>query len=202
MSGSRSHFFSAVLGGLVVAVVMAVLPATAANGDLMVVGTRNTARNSTKIISRNSTQLINTKAGRPALTLAVQPGAPPMVVNSTGKVTDLNADLLDGLNSDAFSTAAHDHDDNVRVAKTAVTSSTGGGSLIAVANCGSGNHAIGGGGNTNNSGDRLAASYPARGPDGTEALLFSGENQFWVARWNPTGTGTATRTAFAICVPN
>ena len=202
MLSSRSHFFSAVLGGLVVAVVMAVLPATAATGDLMVAGTKNTARNSTKIISRNSTQLINTKAGRPALTLAVQPGAPPMAVNSDAKVTGLNADLLDDLNSDAFSAVGHDHDAGVRIVQKSVTGETHGGNLVIVADCGVGYHVVGGGGDTNLlSGDQLMASHPSLF-DGRPATIFS-STRYWTARWNPTGTGSGgTRIAFAVCEPD
>jgi hypothetical protein len=40
--------------------------------------------------------------GATALDLQVEPGKPPMKVNSSAKVTNLNADLLDGKDSSAF----------------------------------------------------------------------------------------------------
>jgi len=83
---------------------------------------------STKFQSRNSTQLINIKAGRPALRLIVRDGAPPMALESQVKVDNLNADLLDGLDASAFSTATHDHDaDYLGIASQAADSALPGG---------------------------------------------------------------------------
>jgi hypothetical protein len=85
------------LAGLIIgALLVSVVPAVAANGDLAILGNRNTSQNPTKFVSRNATQLENIKAGRPALRLTVKSGAPPMAVNSSVKVDNLNADLLDG----------------------------------------------------------------------------------------------------------
>ena len=80
MGFDRGHFFSALAGLIVGVMVIAMLPAGAANGDPAIVGAKNTSLNSTKFVSRNSTQLQNTKAGRPALRLIVRDGAPPMAV--------------------------------------------------------------------------------------------------------------------------
>jgi len=40
--------------------------------------------------------------GGPGLSAVVKAGAPPLAVNSTGKVANLNSDLLDGIDSDGF----------------------------------------------------------------------------------------------------
>jgi hypothetical protein len=45
--------------------------------------------------------LVNNGVG-PALNLKVAPGEPPLAVNSSSAVTNLNADLLDGQDADAF----------------------------------------------------------------------------------------------------
>jgi len=49
------------------------------------------------------------RAGVPAATFKVSSGA-PIAVNSPGLVTDLNADLLDGMHGCAFAAAGHHHD--------------------------------------------------------------------------------------------
>jgi hypothetical protein len=46
-----------------------------------------------------------------ALELQVEPGKPPLSVDSSVKVDNLNADALDGLDSSEFSRVAHAHDD-------------------------------------------------------------------------------------------
>lgn len=46
--------------------------------------------------------LAQNTGGGPALMAAVDPGAPPLAVSSSAKVTNLNADQLDGMNSTAF----------------------------------------------------------------------------------------------------
>lgn len=45
-----------------------------------------------------------------SLTLSQTTGTAPLTVSSTTKVTNLNADLLDGLDSTAFATSGHNHD--------------------------------------------------------------------------------------------
>lgn len=60
--------------------------AVAATGGTFVLGTRNTA---------DSTSVLTNSAG-PALSLESPAGTPPPKINRTTKVTNLNADLLDG----------------------------------------------------------------------------------------------------------
>jgi len=62
------------------------------------------------------------------------------------------------------------------------------------ADCGATNHAIGGGGNSATK--SLDASYPS---DVAGVQVTSGSNpRYWTAKFS----GTASQTAFAICVPN
>ncbi len=78
---------------------------SAANGDNWILGVlNNTATATTRLVTNfngSGVILTNTNAGASAsaLDLRVQPGVPPMKVNSTVKVPQLNSDLLDGFNS-------------------------------------------------------------------------------------------------------
>ena len=56
-----------------------------------------------KNVSKAMSTLVKQGPG-PALSLMVQSGQPPMKVNSTGKVTNLNADRLDGKDSSQLAT--------------------------------------------------------------------------------------------------
>jgi len=88
-----------ILFGLMIGLLVATaLPSTAANGDTMRVGTKNTARNITKLIAKNGLLIEVRGAGRPAITLNTNGGA-PIRTNSTVYVENLNADLLDGRHS-------------------------------------------------------------------------------------------------------
>jgi len=98
MGFSRGHFFSALLGGLVAVIVMAALPAVAANGDKLVLGEKNTARRITKVTTRNGVLFRTTLAGVPAATFEVVSG-PPIAVSNPTKITRLNADYLDEWNA-------------------------------------------------------------------------------------------------------
>lgn len=73
--------------------------AYAATGGTFVLGKSNYAG--------AATTLNRTTTG-PALSLKVQPSSAPMAVNSTKKVTNLNADRLDGLDSSQFQRALPD----------------------------------------------------------------------------------------------
>jgi hypothetical protein len=85
----------AILSGFVLgAVVMAGVPVTAGDGDPMYLGQKNHARRVTKLIGKQGLQIQSSK-GIP-LRLYSQPGVPPIRVNQTVKVEDLNADLVDG----------------------------------------------------------------------------------------------------------
>jgi len=103
MRFNRGHFSSALLGGLVVAVVVAALPAVAGNGDYLILGEKNTARRITRVTTKNGFLLRTTKADTPAATFEVVSG-PPIAVNSAALVEELNADLLYGLTSERVRT--------------------------------------------------------------------------------------------------
>jgi hypothetical protein len=66
--------------------------ATAATGGNLILGQRNTAGRTTTLHSDSG----------PALSLEAPKGKAPLAVNRRTKVTDLNADLLDGLSGTAF----------------------------------------------------------------------------------------------------
>lgn len=86
------------------AVIVSVVPAAAAVGDAFVLGERNAA-NATTFLKGSTTRnlvITNTNADGVALDLVVEPGNPPMAVNSSGKVKLLNADKLDGKSSNSF----------------------------------------------------------------------------------------------------
>ena len=86
------------LGALGIAVAMVVgldYMAFAATGGSFILGNSNTAS--------TVTSLTRTSNGT-TLALNAQPGQQPLKVNSTVKATNLNADLLDGLDSSRFAT--------------------------------------------------------------------------------------------------
>lgn len=101
-----------VLAGLLAGVVTTA-SVSAVVGEPIIAGQRNTSGTSqTKLWSaaNNSTlKVVNNLAGTPALWLEVREGSPPLRVTSQVKVDNLNADLLDGLSSDAFAGAIHAH---------------------------------------------------------------------------------------------
>ncbi|MEX2238515.1 MAG: hypothetical protein WEB00_13380 [Dehalococcoidia bacterium] len=90
----KSHLFAGLLGGIVVAVLLAGSSALAAQvGDPLKLGLLNQVA--------ATTRLKNTANG-PALNLVSQAGQPPLAVSNTVKITKLNADRLDGLDSASF----------------------------------------------------------------------------------------------------
>jgi len=110
VSGSnRGHFLSGLAGVMVGIVVMAAIPAVATNGDYMIVGEKNNAQRATKLISKGGLVLNVGKAGNPALTINVVGDTPPLQVNSSSLVANLNADLLDGMEAGAFARAEDVH---------------------------------------------------------------------------------------------
>lgn len=92
------------IGAVVAAVVMWSFPVVAAVGDNLLLGKANTA-DSVTILSgpaNANLRITNTQAGSPALDLRVEAGSPPLKVNSTARVANLNADRLDGKHASAF----------------------------------------------------------------------------------------------------
>jgi hypothetical protein len=89
------------VGGLIAAVVLMTLPAMGVTGGSFILGRSNTAENRTAL--KGATETANLRVentgDKPALSLATSSDAPPMAVNSKKKVTNLNADTVDGLDS-------------------------------------------------------------------------------------------------------
>jgi hypothetical protein len=92
---------SGIVGGLVAAIVLMALPAMGVTGGSFVLGRQNTAENRTALKGATETANLRVEntADKPALSLATSEDAPPMAVNSKKKVTNLNADTVDGLDS-------------------------------------------------------------------------------------------------------
>ncbi len=95
MGSNRGHFFSALAGGVIAVMLVAVLPAGADNGDPIYLGQANSARATTRVSINYGMVIRSFRADVPAATFKVSSGA-PIAVNSTGLVSNLNADLLDG----------------------------------------------------------------------------------------------------------
>ena len=94
MGFNRVNFFSALAGMVVGVMLVAVLPAAADDDDPIYLGQANTAKATTRISINYGMVIRSFRADVPAATFKVSSGA-PIAVNSTGLVTDLNADLLD-----------------------------------------------------------------------------------------------------------
>ena len=101
MGFDRGNFFSALTGLIVGVVLVAVLPAGADDGDPIYLGQANTAKATTRISVNWGMVVRSFRAGVPAATFKVSSGA-PIAVSSSGLVTDLNADLLDGMEASEF----------------------------------------------------------------------------------------------------
>ena len=94
----------------------------------------------------------STGTGATALRLEVEPGKPPMSVNSTTEVQGLNVDSLDSKNSSDFLQESTDRDDflpsKTYTAFTQVTGPGGGLTERQGASCDFGDKVLGGGGGT------------------------------------------------------
>jgi len=110
-----STFRAALAGGLIGAMLMAALPAVAATDGNFILGRRNGAGSPTKLISANgiTTMRITNAGGVAPLDLVAKPGVPPMKVNTSAWVKNLNADLLDGRQANQLVRLAHAHSANV-----------------------------------------------------------------------------------------
>ena len=94
------------IGSLLAGVLLSTTTALAGSGigAIFNLGKTNTVNKTSVLtgsVSSRMLQVTNTGTGS-ALTLNVQPGAPPLAVNSTTRVDNLNADLLDGIDSSGF----------------------------------------------------------------------------------------------------
>jgi len=79
----------------------------AATGGNFILGQTNTATSPTNLTANSTGRILqliqqNTSAGASGLGINVPAGKPPISTNSTTKVVNLNADALDGLDSEAF----------------------------------------------------------------------------------------------------
>jgi len=92
---NRGNFFSALAGVIVGVMLVAVLPAGADNGDPIYLGQANTAKATTRISINYGIVIRSFRADVPAATFKVSSGA-PIAVNSTTRVSQLNADYVDG----------------------------------------------------------------------------------------------------------
>ena len=103
----------------------------AATGGSFILGHANSAGATSSLSNPNGT----------ALSLSAKAGTPALRVSNAVKVGNLNADLLDGLNSTAFAKAGS----VVRVSAPTLTPSEGPINRQARAFCAAGEHAVGGG---------------------------------------------------------
>jgi len=77
----------------------------AATGGNFILGKANSASSTTALTSSASgagLSVTSTAAGKPAAAFKVTSGSPPFTVNSATAVSNLNADLLDGISSSGF----------------------------------------------------------------------------------------------------
>jgi hypothetical protein len=166
----------AVMLALVVGVASA---AFGANGDPWLLGRGNVATAITKLggalgVNGPMLQLINNNADAndTALDLQVQSGEAPMTVNSSTKVNNLNADLLDGKHSTAFVTS------NIYKTEGPVDAGTliGDGTFVANKACNPGDILLSGGPANINATSTLLESFPSPGTTNS-----------WSARINKNG---------------
>jgi hypothetical protein len=96
---NRSRLATVLLAGLVL-LAGSTLGSYAANGGPLLLGKGNTA---------SKTTTLKTTGNGAALKLRTKKTAPPLKVNGTGKVAKLNADQLDGKDSEALETTSYSY---------------------------------------------------------------------------------------------
>lgn len=166
--------------GLAVMLAMVVGVASAAfgaNGDPWILGQANVATAITKLVgdvNGSTVRLVNNNADANdrALDLQVQAGEPPMSVNSSTRVANLNADELDGKDSTGFVAA------NIYKTEGPVVAGTdlGDGTFVAEKAC--------------NPGDVLLSGGPANvapASDMVESFPAPGNLSAWKARIHKNG---------------
>jgi hypothetical protein len=179
---TRNHLLAALAGLIVGAVLMTVLPAGADDGDYLVLGETNTATTPTKVWARRGVLFRAAKLDTPAATFLVRSG-PPIAVDSTDLVENLNADLLDGSEASAFLS-------RVEVVKNSLADTVPAhGSVSLAATCPTGTVVTGGGGSVPAS-LVISASLPSA----------STGDAWHITVANPTDTAEASVFfAYAIC---
>ena len=127
----RHPFVAALLGALVAITLPAaaqVLRANLSPGDPIGAGIVNTINADTSIegqVEGDILHLTNSADPGVALALGVEPGNPPMKVNSAERVDSLNADLLDGFHAKELVRAAHNATNDVDEAGLKLTNGAG-----------------------------------------------------------------------------
>jgi hypothetical protein len=168
--------------GFVVALGIGGGVAYAATGGVFVVGQPNTASATTSITNSAGT----------ALALSSPAGIPALKVNGTAKVSNLNADRLDGENASEFALK------NGRTGVIVGAADDGDG-YVNTARCPSGTVATGGGGYATGIRDSLTYSGPdVRDDDSlipnSWMVIADGDAVAWVMCYNPRGgVGGATQ---------
>ena len=93
MDTKRGHALTTLIGIAIGALLFAVIPASAGNGDYLVLGEKNTAKRLTKVTTKSGVLFRTTQADVPAAAFEVQSG-PPIAANSDGMVEALDLDIL------------------------------------------------------------------------------------------------------------
>lgn len=134
----------------------------AGNGDPFKLGQKNTATKSSTLVAKvasSAALLIKNSGGGPALDLRVGSGQPPLAVNSSTVVTNLNADQVDGKSAAAFVA------NNIYKNESAVDAGTalGDGTFSAAQACDPGDVLLSGGPANINPTSTLLETFPSPG---------------------------------------
>jgi len=123
--GKNVHLKSALIGGLVAALAVTATPVVAETAAALMLGQQNQSNVRTVLSGNPQTanlRLINGNADGTALSLFVEPGNSPLKVNSTRKVSKLNADRVDGFSAAQLVRVAHAESSNLPDVEGAVLS--------------------------------------------------------------------------------
>jgi len=106
---SNRNLWSALAGAITALILVSAIPVMAGDGEPLMLGERNRSKAVTRVATTGGLKFVNFKVGMPALILEVVGNTPPMRVDSIGKVVNLNADMLDGMDATGFAASGHDH---------------------------------------------------------------------------------------------
>lgn len=146
----RATIFALGVAVILAAVLGVASSALAANGKPFILGKRNVAKAITTLVKQND---------GPALNLVVQSGQPPMKVNSSGQVTNLNADQVDGQSAGAFVKS------DIYKRESALNQGTalGDGTFVKAQACDAGDVLLSGGPANVSAGSDMVESFPSPG---------------------------------------
>jgi hypothetical protein len=164
MRMSKTTTFAA---GAIFALVVGSGTAAAANGYKLVIGHTNYASKATTLSNSKGT----------ALSLKSKRGTAPLAVSSTTKVSRLNADTVDGVDSSALARTGG-RTGSFDVTGTSVDSDQNGqmDSIVATATCPSGTQMTGGGATDETTSGYLVSSAPAASGEGWTVIVGIDEN--------------------------